>query len=82
MIRNNGSWPRLNPREKSQWNRVETIRTQPETSRRNFLIFLGQNPLKSPDSTKEIQIKPSYFAWISLDLFEFSLDPSRLLVVF
>ena len=32
--------------------------------RPHFFNFFAHNPLKSPDSTKEIQAKPSIFAWI------------------
>jgi hypothetical protein len=46
-----------------------------------FFYFFRYNRLKSPDSTKEIQIKPSVFPWISLVLFGFSLHRTRVLVV-
>lgn len=39
--------------------------------RRIFFIWIRGNPLKSPDSTKEIQGNPSYFPWIYLDLLGF-----------
>jgi hypothetical protein len=39
-----------------------------------FFIWIRRNPLKSPDSTKEIQGNPSYFPWIHLDLAWISLD--------
>ena len=41
---------------------------------KNFFIWIRRNPLKSPDSTKEIQGNPSYFPWIYLDLAWISLD--------
>jgi hypothetical protein len=49
-------------------NSPETFRTQPET-RVEFFIWIGRNPLKSPDSDKLNQGNPSDFAWFYLDLF-------------
>src|ERR1700733_4599197 len=34
--------------------------------RTRFFIWIRRNPLKSPDSDEENQIKPSYFAWFYL----------------
>jgi hypothetical protein len=36
-----------------------------------FLIWFRRNPLKSPDSAKEKQGNPSFFAWIYLVLLGF-----------
>jgi hypothetical protein len=43
-----------------------------EKRERDFFIWNRRNPLKSPNSAKEIQGNPSFFVWISwivLDLF-------------
>jgi hypothetical protein len=53
---------------------LETFCTQLET-RVDFFYFFARNPLKSPDSDEQIQINPSYFAWIYLDLFGRSSRP-------
>jgi hypothetical protein len=37
----------------------------------DFFIFLGRNPLKSPDSAKEIQGNARNFPWIYLELLAF-----------
>jgi hypothetical protein len=36
---------------------------------KNFFIWIRCNPLKSAESAKGIQGNPSFFPWISLDLF-------------
>jgi hypothetical protein len=35
---------------------------------KRLFYFFGHNLLKSPNSTKEIQLNPSFFPWFSLDL--------------
>jgi hypothetical protein len=37
-----------------------------------FFIWIPYNALKSPDSTKETQGNPSYFAWLYLELLGFT----------
>jgi hypothetical protein len=52
----------------------ETFRTQPETrvrSGEDFFIWIGRNPLKSPDSAKRIQGNQSDFIWFCLVLLGF-----------
>jgi hypothetical protein len=41
--------------------------------RKIFLIWIRRNPLKCPESTKEIQGNASFFPWIPLDFLAFIL---------
>jgi hypothetical protein len=41
---------------------------------RPFLIWIGRNPLKSPESDEGIQGNPSPFPWSGLDLLWFGLE--------
>jgi hypothetical protein len=43
--------------------------------RKRFFIFFPRNPLKSPDSAKEIQGNASFFPWIYLVLLGFIWPP-------
>jgi hypothetical protein len=44
---------------------------------KNFFIWIRCNPLKSPESAKEIQGNASFFACFNLDLLGFLWPPSR-----
>jgi len=44
---------------------------------KNFFIWIRCNPLKSPESAKEIQGNASVFAWFYLDLLGFIWPPRR-----
>jgi hypothetical protein len=39
---------------------------EPENGRRKIFIWIRRNPLKSPDSAKEMKGNESFFPWISL----------------
>jgi hypothetical protein len=41
--------------------------------REDFFIWIRRNPLKSPESTKEIQGNASFFPWFCLDFLAFIL---------
>jgi hypothetical protein len=46
-----------------------------ESRREKVFYFFACNPLKSPDSAKEMQANPSNFAWIYLDFLAMNSRP-------
>jgi hypothetical protein len=44
---------------------------------KKFFIWIRSNPLKSPESAKEIQGNASFFACFNLDLLGFIWPPTR-----
>jgi hypothetical protein len=71
LVDGNGSAQRGSPGEKERDIGRGLFERRPR--REDFFIWIRRNPLKSPESTKEIQGKASFFPWFYLVLLGFIL---------
>jgi hypothetical protein len=71
LVDGNEPAQRVSPSEKERNYRPRPFECRPRQE--DFFIWIRRNPLKSPESTKEIQGNPSFFPWFYLDLLGFIL---------